>query len=135
MQPQTASEPSDRGGERHSQFSDECLITGKQVRKLVGNCSEMHIWRLLNEKKYQPLGFPKPVKVNGRNYWLFGVMRQWIRKLLALAELGEIPGAGLPRKAVVPRAAQSQATAPCNGDSRKQSRPSKRARRRSSAVR
>jgi predicted DNA-binding transcriptional regulator AlpA len=114
-------ETSRRSGESQSQFSDECLITGKQVRKLVGNCSEMHIWRLLNEEKYQALRFPKPLKVNGRNYWLFGVMRQWIRQLLARAEQGKIPDAGLLRKAMVPGAAQSRAVAPRSGDSRKQS--------------
>ena len=61
-----------------SDLSDECLITSKPVRHLVGNCSEMHIWRLLNGEKYQPLAFPKPIKINDRNYWRLGAVRQWI---------------------------------------------------------
>jgi predicted DNA-binding transcriptional regulator AlpA len=63
-----------------SQFSDESLITGKQLREFLGCCSEMHIWRLLNEKKYQALAFPKPVKINYRNYWRLGAVREWIRE-------------------------------------------------------
>jgi predicted DNA-binding transcriptional regulator AlpA len=62
-----------------SDLSDECLITSKPVRHLVGNCSEMHIWRLLNEEKYQALAFPKPIKINDRNYWRLAAVRQWIR--------------------------------------------------------
>jgi len=59
-------------------LSDESLITSKQLRELVGNCSEMHIWRLLNDEKYQALAFPKPIKINDRNYWRLGAVRQWI---------------------------------------------------------
>src|SRR5438445_416527 len=62
-----------------SETSDECLITGKQLRELLGNCSEMHVWRLLNDEKYQPLAFPMPIKINDRNYWRLGAVRQWIR--------------------------------------------------------
>jgi predicted DNA-binding transcriptional regulator AlpA len=61
-----------------SPLSDESLITGKQLRELFGDCSEMHIWRMLNEKKYKPLAFPKPIKINDRNYWRLGAVRQWI---------------------------------------------------------
>jgi predicted DNA-binding transcriptional regulator AlpA len=78
FQQQSAAEPS-----RHitqSQLSDESLITGKQLREYLGCCSEMHIWRLLNEEKYKPLAFPKPFKINHRNYWRLGVVRQWIRE-------------------------------------------------------
>jgi predicted DNA-binding transcriptional regulator AlpA len=94
-----------------SQLSDESLITGKQLRELLGCCSEMHIWRLLNEEKNQALGFPKPVKINDRNYWRLGVVREWIRA----------------------REAESQATAPDNLAFRKQRpRPPNRATRRRS---
>jgi predicted DNA-binding transcriptional regulator AlpA len=94
-------------------LSDESLITGKQLRELLGCCSEMHIWRLLNEEKNQALAFPKPVKINDRNYWRLGAVREWIRV----------------------REAASQATAPDNLASRKQSRrpPTRGARRRSRA--
>jgi predicted DNA-binding transcriptional regulator AlpA len=74
-------EPAWRGtGSQLSQLSDECLITSKPVREICGNCSEMHIWRLLNEEKYQALAFPKPIKINDRNYWRLGAIRQWIRE-------------------------------------------------------
>jgi predicted DNA-binding transcriptional regulator AlpA len=59
-------------------LSNESLITGRQLRQLLGNCSEMHIWRLLNKQKLQSLAFPKPTKINGRNYWRLGAIRQWI---------------------------------------------------------
>jgi predicted DNA-binding transcriptional regulator AlpA len=59
--------------------SDECLITSGQLREMLGDCSEMHIWRMLNEEKYEPFAFPKPIKINDRNYWRLGAVRQWIR--------------------------------------------------------
>jgi len=65
--------------QRVAGFSDESLISGRQLRQLLGNCSGMHIWRLLNKQELQPLGFPIPIKINGRNYWRLGEIRQWIR--------------------------------------------------------
>jgi|SRR5262245_61539955 len=59
--------------------SDESLISGRQLRQLLGNCSEMHVWRLLNKPERQSLAFPKPFQINGRNYWRLGEIRQWIR--------------------------------------------------------
>ena len=71
-------EPVRQGARSHfSELSDECLITSKQLKKLNGNCSDMHIWRLLNDEKYQALAFPKPIKINDRNYWRLGAVRQW----------------------------------------------------------
>jgi len=64
---------------RVASFSDESLISGRQLRQLLGNCSGMHIWRLLNKHELQPLAFPIPTKINGRNYWRLGEIRQWIR--------------------------------------------------------
>ena len=52
--------------------SDESLITSKRLCDLLGGCSDMHIWRLLNEEKYRALAFPRPIKINGRNYWRLG---------------------------------------------------------------
>jgi predicted DNA-binding transcriptional regulator AlpA len=97
-----------------SQLRDESLITGKQLRELLGCCSEMHIWRLLNEEKNKALGFPKPVKVNDRNYWRLGAVREWI----------------------CAREVASQANAPLNVASRKPRRwpPNRAARRRSRAT-
>jgi predicted DNA-binding transcriptional regulator AlpA len=76
LQPYSEAEPSRRAA--RSQASDECLISGRQLRQLLGDCSEMHIWRLLNKEKLEPLAFPKPIKINGRNYWRLGAIRGWI---------------------------------------------------------
>jgi predicted DNA-binding transcriptional regulator AlpA len=68
--------------------SDESLITGRQLRQLLGNCSEMHIWRLLNKQDLQPLAFPKPIKINGRNYFRLGAIRRWIGEQEAKSQGG-----------------------------------------------
>jgi predicted DNA-binding transcriptional regulator AlpA len=99
-----------------SPLNDECLVTSKQLREIFGACSEMHIWRLLNEEKYQALAFPKPIKINDRNYWRLGSLRQWIRDREAqsqkvspdkgggeLAPAGEAPFLGLKRPRPVAR--------------------------------
>jgi predicted DNA-binding transcriptional regulator AlpA len=74
FQPRAEAEPS----RRVVPASDESLITGKQLRQMLGNCSEMHIWRLLNKQELQPLAFPTPTKINSRNYWRLGEIRRWI---------------------------------------------------------
>lgn len=56
----------------------ESLITTKNLRGVLGNCSEMHIWRLVNKPELQSLAFPKPIQINGRNYWRVAAIRQWI---------------------------------------------------------
>jgi len=33
-----------------------------------------------NEEKYEPLAFPKPFKINDRNYWRLGDVRHWIQE-------------------------------------------------------
>jgi predicted DNA-binding transcriptional regulator AlpA len=65
---------------RATRLSDEALITARQLRDLLGGCSEMHIWRLLNKRELQPLAFPKPIKINGRNYFRLRAIRRWIEK-------------------------------------------------------
>ena len=151
LQQQSASEPSRQITQ--SQLSDESLITGKQLREFLGCCSEMHIWRLLNKEKYQPLAFPKPIKINDRNYWRLGGVRKWIRdreaqsqKVSPDKEGGERAPAGEtlpvrrkrlrqvvrgePHVAHLGEARDHLALPAANariGVSRKQSRPSKRA--------
>jgi predicted DNA-binding transcriptional regulator AlpA len=70
LPPNTESKP--------SWASDESLIPSRQLRQLLGSCSEMHIWRLLNREKLRPLAFPRPIKINDRNYWRLGAIRRWI---------------------------------------------------------
>jgi predicted DNA-binding transcriptional regulator AlpA len=69
-----------RHGSPLSELSDECLITSKSVKEICGSCSDMHIWRLLNEEKYRALAFPRPIKINRRKYWRLGAVRRWIRE-------------------------------------------------------
>ena len=47
----------------------EVLLTSKQVRHGYGGVSGMTIWRWTHD---DALGFPKPVKVNKRNFWIRG---------------------------------------------------------------
>jgi predicted DNA-binding transcriptional regulator AlpA len=134
-------------------LSDECLITSGQLREMLGDCSEMHIWRMLNEEKYEPLAFPKPIKINDRNYWRMGAVRRWIRDQEAqsqkvspdkgggeLAPDGEAPFVSQKRPRPVarrePHVAQLDEAPPHvalpagiagTGASRKQGLPSKRA--------
>lgn len=61
-------------------IGDEALIPTAALRaQYLGRCSEMHLWRLLNDDRYKPLAFPTPIKINGRNYWRLGEIREWIR--------------------------------------------------------
>jgi predicted DNA-binding transcriptional regulator AlpA len=106
-----------------SALSDESLITSKPLRELLGRCSEMHIWRLLNDEKNQALAFPRPFKINGRNYWRLGTVRQWIREREIQSQLA--PTAALR---AAPRL--KPPAMPRNRNSRKEVRSSKRARSR-----
>jgi predicted DNA-binding transcriptional regulator AlpA len=89
-------------------LSDETLASSRRLRELLGGCSEMHIWRLVNEEKYRALAFPKPFKINGRNYWRLGAVRRWLRE-----REGRSPGEF------------DRASAPQLDDSQKQRGPSK----------
>jgi predicted DNA-binding transcriptional regulator AlpA len=63
-----------------SPLSDESLVNSKRLRQLLGDCSEMHIWRLLNDEKNHALAFPRPIKINDRNYWRLSTISRWIRE-------------------------------------------------------
>jgi predicted DNA-binding transcriptional regulator AlpA len=59
---------------------DDALIGIREVRRLLANCSEMHIWRLLNVESYARLKFPRPTKINSRNYWRRRAILGWIEE-------------------------------------------------------
>jgi predicted DNA-binding transcriptional regulator AlpA len=59
---------------RAPSLDDDTLLNSKQVRARVGDVSDMCIWRWVRDDRVQ---FPKPIKINGRNYWLFGCIRRW----------------------------------------------------------
>jgi hypothetical protein len=69
------------------------LVDAPGVRALLGDKSEMHLWRLIwhhlhpdeveqseLRKRYAALCFPAPLKINGRNYFRYGEVMDWIDK-------------------------------------------------------
>ena len=63
-------------------MDDDALIGIKKTRELLGDCSEMHIWRLCKSEKYLGLNFPRPVKINTRNYWNRREVLAWVKQQL-----------------------------------------------------
>jgi predicted DNA-binding transcriptional regulator AlpA len=61
-----------------AEHDDDPLIGIRELRRLLANCSEMHIWRLLNVERYARLKFPRPTKINSRNYWRRSAIHRWI---------------------------------------------------------
>ena len=55
-------------------LDDDAYLTSTQVRARVGGVSTMCIWRWMRDPRVQ---FPHPVKMNSRNYWRLGDLRQW----------------------------------------------------------
>jgi len=53
---------------------DDVLLTSTQVRARVGGVTTMCIWRWMRDDRVK---FPAPVKINARNYWRLGDLRQW----------------------------------------------------------
>ena len=51
-------------------------LTSKDVRALLGNCSDMTLWRLEND---QESGFPKPARIRSRRYWSEAALGTWIK--------------------------------------------------------
>jgi predicted DNA-binding transcriptional regulator AlpA len=60
------------------EIDPDALIGASEVRHLLNNCSEMHVWRLLNVESYAKLKFPKAIKINTRNYWRRRDIDDWI---------------------------------------------------------
>ena len=52
-------------------------INSKQVRELLGDISDMSLWRFLHDKK---LGFPKPIYINRRRFWSHEELKQWLQQ-------------------------------------------------------
>jgi predicted DNA-binding transcriptional regulator AlpA len=53
---------------------DDTLLTSTQVCARFGGVTTMSLWRWMNDEK---TAFPKPVKINNRNYWRLGDLRIW----------------------------------------------------------
>ena len=67
---------------------DDTLLTSAQTRARVGGVSTMCIWRWMRDPRVR---FPAPVKINGRNYWRLGVLRQWQAQRVTKAAAYEKP--------------------------------------------
>jgi len=63
----------------------ERLIPHRAVRHMLGDCSAMHVWRLLHDERHQHLTFPRPAKINGRLYWRAADIERWIRRQVEAA--------------------------------------------------
>jgi len=48
-------------------LDDDALLNSNQVREFFGNVSAISLWRWLKTKE---LGFPRPIKIASRNYWI-----------------------------------------------------------------
>jgi predicted DNA-binding transcriptional regulator AlpA len=57
------------------------------LRHILDDCSETHIWRLLNDEHYSHLKFPRPIKINTRNYWRRGEVLDWIKGRARIGDL------------------------------------------------
>jgi len=55
------------------------LYAAKQMRAWLGDCSEMHLWRLVHV--YKTLN--PPLKDNGRNYWTAADRAAYLARLEA----------------------------------------------------
>jgi predicted DNA-binding transcriptional regulator AlpA len=67
--------PDQRGGSRGEAFdpNDDRLIPDPQMRKRYG-VSEMTVWRW---DRQPDLGFPPPIRINGRKYRRFSKLLAW----------------------------------------------------------
>lgn len=51
------------------------LITAHQVRALLGGCSDMWLWRRLNEEGST---FPRPIYIARRRFWREAEIVAWV---------------------------------------------------------
>jgi predicted DNA-binding transcriptional regulator AlpA len=65
------------------------FIGARKTRQLLDNCSQMHLWRLLNDERYRHLKFPRPFKLRQRNYWRVAAVQEWLRAMAGEATPAE----------------------------------------------
>jgi len=49
-------------------------LPSRPLRRRYHDISDMTLWRWLNDDE---LGFPRPVIINGRRYWLISELEAW----------------------------------------------------------
>jgi predicted DNA-binding transcriptional regulator AlpA len=62
------------------QISADVTVTylnAAQVRTRYGGVSDMALWRWLHDEK---LGFPQPIRINGRRFWKASDLIDWERR-------------------------------------------------------
>ena len=52
-------------------------LNAAQVRSRYGGMSDMALWRWLHNDE---LGFPQPIRINGRRFWKATALSAWERK-------------------------------------------------------
>jgi predicted DNA-binding transcriptional regulator AlpA len=62
---------------RVSADADTIYLNAAQVRTRYGGMSDMALWRWLRD---ETLGFPKPLIINNRRFWLAAALTDWERK-------------------------------------------------------
>ena len=56
-----------------------------QVRARYSGISDMTLWRWLHDEE---LGFPQPIRINGRRFWTEEALTAWERSHAAVQALG-----------------------------------------------
>ena len=62
--------------------ADTVFLNATQVRSRYGGVSDMALWRWLRD---EDLGFPKPIRIKGRRFWLVSSLVAWERTLCSNA--------------------------------------------------
>jgi len=52
-----------------SDVSQNDLYLSRNVRAVLGNISDMTLWRWLNDPAYAHLNFPRPIIIGKRRFW------------------------------------------------------------------
>src|SRR5262245_1814700 len=58
-------------------------LNAAQVRSRYGGMSDMALWRWLHDDE---LGFPQPLRINGRRFWMASALSAWERAHAEVAE-------------------------------------------------
>ena len=57
------------------QTDTDIHIGAKRLKEILGNCSDMTVWRLERDPDN---GFPDPLRINGRRLWSLTKIREYL---------------------------------------------------------
>jgi predicted DNA-binding transcriptional regulator AlpA len=63
------------------------MIAARQVRKHVGNISDMTLYRWLHNER---LNFPKPIVIQNRRYWREEDVDRWLSERALISIKGSV---------------------------------------------